>query len=155
MTPARIDQDMAVTAAALLPPTVTKELRTRYRQLRIMLHSAGLAATYAYVAAKSKAKPNSSNDDESEGEGLSSAYQRVAEGIRIRLGGLGLLGGDPRQASHREVFSKLGEADAVAYARASTEISQLASWLSRLADAMYEPEPSTDDQPDHPVEPPS
>ena len=52
MTVHRVDQGMAVAAARSLPDNVDKELRTRYRQLRVMLHTAGLAATYAYIASK-------------------------------------------------------------------------------------------------------
>jgi hypothetical protein len=140
VTPARVDQDMAVAAAAMLPQEVTKELRTRYRQLRAMLHHAGFAATYAFVAAKSNA------DD-----ALSAAYRQVADGIKTRLGRLGILDGDPKAASHREVLDSLGRARPADYARAGAEITQLTGWLSRLADAMYQPEPSTGSAADTPA----
>jgi hypothetical protein len=130
VTVVRVDQDMAAAAAAILPPKVTKELRTRYRQLRVMLHHAGPAATYAFVAARS-------NTDDA----LAAAYRQVADGIKTRLGRLGLLDGDPAEASHRQVLDSLGKANPADYARASAEITQLAGWLSRLADAMYQPEP--------------
>src|ERR1035441_1031032 len=45
---------MATAAAEALPPEVGSELRTRYRQLRVMLHAAGLAATYAFIVSKAK-----------------------------------------------------------------------------------------------------
>jgi CRISPR-associated protein Cmr5 len=50
----RVDQGMAAAAAQALPEEVDRELRTRYRQLRVMLHAAGLAATYAFIASKAK-----------------------------------------------------------------------------------------------------
>jgi CRISPR/Cas system CMR-associated protein Cmr5 small subunit len=152
VTATRIDQDMAAAAAAMLPPKVDKELRTRYRQLRMMLHNAGLAATYAYIAAKS-------NDPSATGHPqrapLPAAYRLVAEGIRTRLGRLGLLDGDPANASHSHVLKRLGEIDTAVYLRASTEITQLAGWLSRLADAMYQPEQTTGDEPGAAAEPPT
>jgi hypothetical protein len=57
-----------------------------------------------------------------------------------RLGRLELLDTDPAEVSHRQVLRSLGEADAMAYARASAEITELAGWLSRLADALYQPD---------------
>jgi CRISPR/Cas system CMR-associated protein Cmr5 small subunit len=124
----RVDQAMAATAAELLPKTVDKELRTRYRQLRAMLHQAGLAATYAFVASKAT------------GQGkLPDAYRLVAQGIQKRLAALGVLTQDPASATHRDVFEALGKAEAPDYARASAEVAALAGWLSRLADALYVP----------------
>jgi CRISPR type III-B/RAMP module-associated protein Cmr5 len=141
MTPARIDQDMAVAAAAMLPATVTQELRTRYRQLRAMLHSAGLAATYAFVAARSNTRQaDNQADNDDAGGALPEAYRRVADGIKARLGRLELLDADPAEVSHRQVLQSLGEANAMEYARASAEITELAGWLSRLADALYQPD---------------
>ena len=131
MSVRRIDQDMAATAARMLPGTVDKELRTRYRQLRSMLHQAGLAATYAFVASKATGAGK-----------LPDAYRSVAEGIRERLGTLDVLTGDPTSATHRDVFEALGKTGAPEYARASAEVAALTGWLSRLADAVYVP---TDD----------
>ncbi|HET9975614.1 MAG TPA: type III-B CRISPR module-associated protein Cmr5 [Streptosporangiaceae bacterium] len=128
---ARIDQGMAAAAAAALPGQVDKELRTRYRQLRVMLHTAGLAATYAFIASKAK--------DPDEGSGaadkarLAAAYQDAAKGIVSRL--------FPANAEHmsaRDVLRELGCMDPVRYARASAEASAFAGWLSRLADAVYQ-----------------
>ena len=139
MTARRIDQDMASTAASLLPGEVTKELRTRYRQLRVMLHTAGLAATYAFVASKANAN---ADGDSGLGASLPAAYRLVAKGIRERLAVLGMLTTDPAATTHAEVFTALGNADAASYARASADVAALAGWLSRLADATYRP-PST------------
>jgi CRISPR-associated protein Cmr5 len=119
---------MAATAAGMLPRTVDKELKTRYRQLRAMLHQAGLAATYAFVASKATGTGK-----------LPDAYRSVAEGIRKRLAALDVLTQDPTSATHRDVFEALGKAGALEYARASTEVAALAGWLSRLADAVYVP----------------
>jgi CRISPR type III-B/RAMP module-associated protein Cmr5 len=124
----RVDQDCAAAAAGLLPeesdPQLRKELRTRYRKLSAMLHGAGLAATYAFVAARTSGR-------------LGESYQEVADGIRRRLAERGLLNGD---SNLRNVLRQLGEMDIVTYARASAEAAALLSWLSRLADATYQPD---------------
>jgi CRISPR-associated protein Cmr5 len=127
MSVRRIDQGMALAAAQLLPDRVTKELRTRYRQLRIMTHTAGLAATYAFIAAKA----GESND-------LAIAYRRAGQGIRRRLGELGLLTGDAERMSARAVLDQLGGMDPVGYARASAEATTFLGWLARLADAEWQ-----------------
>jgi CRISPR/Cas system CMR-associated protein Cmr5 small subunit len=133
MSARRVDQEMAAAAAGLLVPAADltsieqKALRTRYRQLRVMLHGAGLAATYAFVAAKAGS-----------GSALERAYAEAAEGIRGRLDHLGLLAGDPARLDAKEILSQLGEMDGMKYTRASTEVTALVGWLSRLADACYE-----------------
>jgi CRISPR type III-B/RAMP module-associated protein Cmr5 len=124
---ARIDQTMARAAADLLPPVVSKELRTRYRTLTVMVRTAGLAATYAYVASKA----NDTGD-------LAAAYRRVGDGIRAHLERRGLI---PATVSdHRAMLEHLGDMDLHDYTRASTEIAELTRWLSRLADALYQRE---------------
>lgn len=129
MSVRRIDQGSAAAAAGLLPGTVDpqlrKELRTRYRQLRAMLHGAGLAATYAFVAART------SGD-------LGESYGKVADGLRRRLTDRALLTGDPATMGPADVLSQLGSMDSVRYARASAEAAALLGWLSRLADASYQ-----------------
>jgi CRISPR/Cas system CMR-associated protein Cmr5 small subunit len=94
-----------------------------------MLHSAGLAATLAFIASKA-----------GESGELAGAYQRAGEGIRDRLAELGLLTGNASQMSTRDVLSELGRMTSVQYARASAEASAFAGWLSRLADAMRQAE---------------
>jgi hypothetical protein len=126
MPVSRIDQGMAAAAVAALPPVVDKELRTRYKQLRVMLHSAGLAATYAFIAAK--AGNNGS---------LETAYRDAALELRKRLVTQGLLTGDARTMTVRNVMGQLGAMEPVPYARASAEAAAFAGWLSRLADAAY------------------
>lgn len=128
MTARRIDQGMAAVAADMLPEKVSTELRTRYRQLPAMLHRAGLAATYAFVASRS-----GSGD-------RGRAYADVAKGIRERLHGRHLVELTP-DASHADVLSKLGKLSAAEYARATREITMLLGWLSRLADAAVTREP--------------
>ncbi len=132
MSATRIDQGMAAAAAGLLRPpgelsgAERKALRTRYRQLRVMLHTAGLAATYAFVASKAG------------GSGaLDRAYAEAAKGIRVRLTSLGLLTGVAAPMDAREVLRQLGDLDGMRYARASAEATSLVGWLSRLADACY------------------
>jgi CRISPR/Cas system CMR-associated protein Cmr5 small subunit len=131
----RVDQGLAEAAARLLPrpgdreDRVERELRTRYRQLRIMLHGAGLAATYAFIMAKANAESGA----------LADAYGKAAAGIRGRLVELGLISADPAMAGPRDVLAQLASLDAVGYARATAEAAALAGWLSRLADAIYQP----------------
>jgi CRISPR type III-B/RAMP module-associated protein Cmr5 len=127
MTVLRVDQGMAAAAARVVPPEVDKELRTRYRQLRIMLHTAGLAATYAFIASKAR---DAGRDP------LATAYQKAGEAIRDRIAGLGLLPGDVREL--RDVLARLGEMGAADYARASAEATAFTGWLSRLGDALYQ-----------------
>ncbi len=99
MSVQRIEQNLARTAADLLPDTITKELRTRYRALPVMLHSSGLAATYAFIAAKAN------GDDR-----LADAYDRVARGIRERLREQSLLT-QAQTVDHRTVLRELGTVD--------------------------------------------
>lgn len=132
MTTRRIDQNMATAAAAALPRVDKdqdkKALRTRYRQLGNMLHTAGLAATYAFIAARSS----------TEKDVLADAYRQVAQGLRTRLADVGLL--TTSNLDPREVLEALGAMSAVEYARASAEAAALTRWLSRLADATYQVE---------------
>ncbi|MBA9007291.1 type III-B CRISPR module-associated protein Cmr5 [Thermomonospora cellulosilytica] len=122
----RIDQEMAAAASNLITGQVDQELRTRYRQLPVRLRTAGLAATYAFIASKANGTDR-----------LAAAYRSAAEGIRRRLVEQGLLAGDWRTMTARDVLDQLGHMDAAAYARASAEVAALTGWLSRLADAMY------------------
>jgi CRISPR type III-B/RAMP module-associated protein Cmr5 len=129
MTARRVDQGKAVAASRHLPAKVNRELRTRYRQLRVMLHTAGLAATYAYIA--SKAKETSGGQDE-----LAKAYQETRSGIQVCLNDAGLL--EDEKATARDVLAQLGRMGTVEYARASAEVAAFLSWLSRLADAEWQ-----------------
>jgi len=123
----RIDQGMAVAAVNALPRQVTGDLRTRYRQLRVMLHSAGLAASYAYIASKA---------GDRDAPGLPGAYGKVAHALKERLVDLRLLTGQADDLGTPEVMRQLGGMDPVTYARASAEAAALVSWLSRLASAV-------------------
>lgn len=138
MAVTRIDQRMATAAAAILPgdEDLTGELRTRYRQLSSMLHSAGLAATYAYVASKA--------GDPSE-HGLKGAYGRVREGLERRLEEIGLLAETTEGLRVRDVMTRLGNMGPVEYARASAEAAELVEWLSRLANAVIAEKGTADD----------
>lgn len=126
----RLDQGMAAVAAELLPQEITPELRTRYQQLKIMFHTAGLAATYAFIAAKA-----------GEANSLAQAYRKAGEGIGKRLADMDLLPASARQLDVRAVLAGLGRMDAVTYARASAEAAALAGWLSRLAEAVHKDHP--------------
>ncbi|HLI39925.1 MAG TPA: type III-B CRISPR module-associated protein Cmr5 [Streptosporangiaceae bacterium] len=136
MTVRRIDQGMAAAAARALPQdlVVDKELRTRYRQLRVMLHTAGLAATYAFIASKA-----GDTDGGPDGSGrLAGAYRQAGDAIRGRLSDMELFPGGARPAGVRDVMAELGKMDPVQYARASAEAAALVGWLSRLADAAFQ-----------------
>ncbi|MFF8763482.1 type III-B CRISPR module-associated protein Cmr5 [Nocardiopsis dassonvillei] len=131
----RIDQGIARTAAGLLPEATgdnARELRSRFRHLPIQLHGSGLAATYAFLAARS----NSASS-----ERLTQAYRAVAQQIRTHLADKGLvpaaLATEAEPGVHRAMLSALGDMDWAAYARASREVGVLFSWLRRLADAVY------------------
>lgn len=120
----RVDQDMARRAAGMLPDPVTPQLRTRYRTLRSMAHTSGLAATYAYVASKS----GSSND-------LARAYARVRDGLTEQFVDLHVIG-DSEAAGPQSVLRALGELDTVTYLQASAHVRALLGWSARLADAV-------------------
>jgi CRISPR/Cas system CMR-associated protein Cmr5 small subunit len=122
----RIDQGMAVAAAEVVPRVVDSELRTRYIQIQVMLHSAGLAATYAFIASKAK-----------DGGKLGEAYGKVDRVLRDRLRALGVLTGDVASMSAADVLAALGGLGAAEYARASADAAAFAGWLSRLANALY------------------
>jgi CRISPR type III-B/RAMP module-associated protein Cmr5 len=123
MSVERIDQGMAGLAVRTLPEpgAVTKELRTRYRQLQAMLHNAGLAATYAYIASKARTGPKAKE--------LEKAYAAAERAIAERIFG------DDAPGTPGEVLSRLSEMSAVEYARASAQAAAFVGWLSRLADA--------------------
>lgn len=137
MTVQRVDQGMATMAAEALPSEVGPELRTRYRQLRMMLHAAGLAATYAFIV--SRAKDTDPLAGARQQDKLAVAYQTAGEAIRKRLLARRMFPGGAEPANVREVLTALGRMDQVEYARASAEAAALMGWLSRLADAVYVP----------------
>ena len=120
----RIDQGMAAAATALVPGEVSPQLRTRYRTLRVMCHTSGLAATYAYVAAKSNG-----------GDSTAQAYRRVRDGIGDQLSAMDVV---PQSAAHdpRELLTRLGGLDAVTYLAASAQVTTLLGWMARIADAV-------------------
>lgn len=125
MSVQRVDQGLAVAAARALPEDlkVSKELRTRYRQLAAMLQNAGLAATYAFIA--SKANPGADR--------LDAAYTAAERAIRERIFPVGSVPGNARAT-----VGRLGEMDAVDYAVASAEAAAFIGWLRRLADAAWQ-----------------
>ncbi|MEY9214320.1 type III-B CRISPR module-associated protein Cmr5 [Thermobifida halotolerans] len=136
----RLDQGMARDAALLLPegdPARAKELRTRFRRLPVQLRTSGLAATYAFLAARS----GTSGSDP-----LGRSYADVAQQVRARLADAGLLPAEVRTAAapavHRTVLRELGEMDTARYARATAEVALLFGWLRRLAEAVYVEEES-------------
>lgn len=134
MTAQRIDQGMAVAAARALPDPVTRELRSRYRQLQAMMHRAGLAATYAFIA-----------DGMTKNGKLADAYSDAGKAIREQIFPPGH---SAREGSAKEVMKELGEMEPADYARASAKASAFAGWLSRLADAMFQESAGPDETDD-------
>jgi CRISPR type III-B/RAMP module-associated protein Cmr5 len=116
---------MAAAAAAMLPERVDDRLRTRYAQLPVMVRTAGLAATFAFLVAKT------GTDD------LGRAYGRVADGIRRHLTDRHLVPGAESERSNLGLLDRLANADLAHYTRASAEVEALARWLSRLAEAKH------------------
>jgi CRISPR-associated protein Cmr5 len=91
-----------------------------------MVRMAGLAATVAFLVAKSGRNTP-----------LERAYDRVATGIRERLVQAHAqdLGGPV--PSNEALVARLARMSPNGYARASVEVEALAGWLSRLADARF------------------
>jgi CRISPR-associated protein Cmr5 len=122
VTVTRIDQHMAAAATRMLPPKVSDELRTRYRQMPVLVRTAGLAGAYAFMVSKA--------DDK---DAIGRAYADVVEGIRERLVSRGLATG----ATPTELLASLAELPPSTYTYAATDVRALAGWLSRLAEARY------------------
>jgi CRISPR type III-B/RAMP module-associated protein Cmr5 len=125
VTAQRVDQHMAGRAAAMLPQRITPELRTRYRQLPMMVRTSGLAGAYAFLIAKSDQQTD-----------LGRAYAKLASGIRSHLTERALIS-DPNPTNHA-VLAALAAMAPQAYARAAAETELLAGWLSRLAEAKHQ-----------------
>jgi CRISPR/Cas system CMR-associated protein Cmr5 small subunit len=122
----RVDQGMARLAADMLYDVdISEELRTRYLQLPVMLRTSGLAATYAFLVAKS-----------SDTSGIGRAHQKVADGIRTHLTGTPPPLVHMQGTTNLALVRALAElSDPVAYTRATAEVEALAGWLKRLAEA--------------------
>lgn len=128
----RLDQELAAIALTVLDNQVSKDLRTRMRQLPSRLRGSGLAATYAFVLSKSDPDPNKE---------LGYAYHRLAAAIADHVSRRGLLGAAGTVITSQGLPAALAHATPSQYARTSAEIDALAGWLSRLADALHQPSP--------------
>lgn len=120
----RIDQAMAVIAARLLPSVPAAEHRARYRQLQLMLRTAGLAATYAHLAARSSPAP-----------GAGELHATLAGGIAWYLSEAQLIPAILEPQDHMQVLEAIAAMDVSSYAQASAEVKALVEWLARLAAA--------------------
>jgi hypothetical protein len=121
----RVDQGLAGEAARILDGVIVdRQLRTRYRTLRVMSHTAGLAATFAYVASKAHGTGQ-----------LPLAYAKVRDGLTSRLTTRGWIeatdANDPRK-----VLERLGDRN-TDYLAASADATALLGWLARLGDALF------------------
>ncbi|MDT0326988.1 type III-B CRISPR module-associated protein Cmr5 [Nocardiopsis lambiniae] len=128
----RLDQELSGLALKILGRRVSKDLRTRMRQLPSRLRGGGLAATYAFVL--SKADPNPAKE-------LGYAYHQLAVKIAEHVCHRRLLGGNGTVLPPKRFLEALSSATPAQYARACAEVDALATWLSRLADALHEPAP--------------
>lgn len=118
--PRRLDQSMAVEASRAVPDPVSDQVRTRLRQLPVMLQTSGLAATLAFLYAKSgDMKP------------LERAYRDVSQALTERVvAATGLPAGTTTSALVRA----LGEMSAVDYQIAGAHARAFAGWMSRIAE---------------------
>jgi CRISPR/Cas system CMR-associated protein Cmr5 small subunit len=121
----RLDQGMAVAASRALPAVVDPDTLTRLRQLPVLLHTAGLAATLAFLDAKS-----------GQGTPLEQAYQNTAAAITDRVAAR--LGIEPAPTPHA-MLATLGGLGAVDYQLASSEAQAFAGWLRRIAEGRATP----------------
>ncbi|TQN28625.1 CRISPR-associated protein Cmr5 family [Haloactinospora alba] len=142
----RLDRGMAEKALRVLrasldenapedaEPRVGDTLRTRMRALPQRLHGGGFAATYAFLVAKSNG-----NDK------VARAYRQLSVVIAEHVRQEKLLPdskgpekhGDPAWLLRELATNRVTPSQ---YARLSAEVLQLATWLRRLADALYEPD---------------
>lgn len=138
----RRDQGLAVTAWQLLEQArdqlgrrERREFRTRAMGLGPMLHTCGLAATAAFLAAKAGG-----------GDDLAPAYSRMADALAAHV--TTSVGAAPLD---RNAFvSWLGQADPPTYRLAGAAAREFGLWVRRAAEALLpaprsepEPQPAT------------
>ncbi|WP_017622013.1 type III-B CRISPR module-associated protein Cmr5 [Nocardiopsis chromatogenes] len=133
----RIDQELAAIAYEILPEKVTKEVRTRMRQLPSRLRGGGLAASYAFICARANESKADGSKNDSKAQ-LGRAYGLLADKIAQRLADQRILGKAGDTMTRQQCLRHLADATPMEYARASAEIDALAIWLSRLSDALWD-----------------
>src|SRR5260370_32619730 len=107
----RLDQGMAAEAAWAVPATVDRETLTRLRRLPVMLHNAGLAASLAYLVAKSRTNGTPT--------GLEAAYEQVARALTGRI--VDRLRLQPAPSSPADLVKRLAGLEIADYQLASRE----------------------------------
>lgn len=116
----RLDQGMAADAVRAVPPAVSKEMLTRFRQLPVQLRTSGLAATLAFLLAKSGTQTP-----------LERAYGKAAEGLTKRVAERLAL--DPAP-DPRGLLARLADLDIGDYQLAAAEAQAFAGWMRRIAE---------------------
>lgn len=118
--PPRLDQGMAVEASRAVPDPVNDQVRTRLRQLPVMLQTSGLAATLAFLHAKSGAQSP-----------LEHAYRDVADALTGRVAAtIGMA----RTTTTPQLVEHLGGLSGDDYVMAAAHARAFAGWLSRIAE---------------------
>lgn len=132
----RVDQSMATKAIDLIPSgsdEYAQELRSRFSHLPGQLRSSGLAATYAFLAAR--ASTGSS-------QRLRDAYAAVTRTIVRRLCERDFVKlqneplDDNGPVPHKTVLEQLGGMSTLYYALATREAAMLFMWMRRLSDSV-------------------
>ncbi|MBE3001111.1 type III-B CRISPR module-associated protein Cmr5 [Nocardiopsis sp. HNM0947] len=132
----RIDQSMATKAVDLIPSgseEYAQELRSRFSHLPGQLRSSGLAATYAFLAARANTASS---------EKLRNAYtdvtrtivRRLCERRFVKLQSEPLEDNSP--VPHQAVLEQLGKMSTLYYALATREAAMLFMWMRRLSDSV-------------------
>jgi CRISPR type III-B/RAMP module-associated protein Cmr5 len=121
---ARLDLDMARRAAAVVDTIIAsgdakqmREIRTRARDLPIMLRASGVAATVVFYASQAKAK--------SPGP----AYKEVLS-VLVDVAAPGQRADQPIQT-----IRSIADLDTAMLARRTRELETFAHWLKRLVEA--------------------
>lgn len=146
MSVRRADQGAALAAARALPASISAAQRSRYRTLRVMCRTSGLAATYAFIAAKAGTATLGSAAEDVEtdigggGGEVAQSYRATLDQVTAHLRSVGLADNVEHPV---DVVAWLGALRVDEYTRASNAVSDLLTWLSRLAEASPDRRPGT------------
>jgi CRISPR type III-B/RAMP module-associated protein Cmr5 len=123
----RLDQGMAADAVRAVPQAVSSEMLTRFRQLPVQLRTSGLAATLAFLLAKSGT-----------GSPLERAYGKAAEGLTKRVAERLALDPAPDPPG---LLARLADLDIGDYQLAAAEAQAFAGWMRRIAEGRPSEQP--------------
>jgi|GEM_PF-3287735 len=123
------DQGLALIAARVLPAPEegnAREIRTRLKNLPMLLHRTGLASTLAFLYSRS------GNDNQA----LASAYEAVYRAVWIVIEDTGVEGASVAAAGNvSQQFTWLGSLPSSDYGRLSLRVIDVALWIKRLSAA--------------------